>query len=255
MSNFDLQVLVNGKPVKEYSHNGHLYVEGREDVNFSLKFHNNSKERVLIVPSIDGLSVLDGERATPESDGYIIDGKSSYIVKGWRTSMDEVREFVFKLKGDSFAEKTNKGTANCGVIGCLVFSEKEKIKLPVMKKKSTIPWKLPVPDWEPYNYPIGGDRPRIMYSAQDTSSRQMDIGSMALSSNISPDFDLGTGYGSERTDSVREVEFEKGPCLCSIDIFYASKKSLEAVGINLSKEAGIQKMPESFERKFCVIPE
>lgn len=129
---FELSVAINrdgrATPLREFGHNGNTYIESRDGQKFTIKFKNNRAHRVLIVPSIDGLSVLEGTPATPQSRGYIVPAYSSIEIKGWRTSLEDINEFVFERKdsGKTYAEGTSNDTANCGVIGVKVFAEKEK---------------------------------------------------------------------------------------------------------------------------------
>jgi hypothetical protein len=131
---FELSVAINrdgrATPLREFGHNGNTYIESRDGQKFTIKFKNNRAHRVLVVPSIDGLSVLEGTPATPTSRGYIVPAYSAVEIKGWRTSLDDINEFVFERKdsGKTYAEGTGNDTANCGVIGLKVFAEKEKPK-------------------------------------------------------------------------------------------------------------------------------
>jgi hypothetical protein len=131
---FELSVAINrdgrATPLREFGHNGNTYIESRDGQKFTIKFKNNRAHRVLVVPSIDGLSVLEGTPATPTSRGYIVPAYSAVEIKGWRTSLNDINEFVFERKdsGKTYAEGTGNDTANCGVIGIKVFAEKEKAK-------------------------------------------------------------------------------------------------------------------------------
>lgn len=131
---FELSVSIprdgRATPLREFGHNGFTYVESREGQKFSLKFKNNTARRVLAVASIDGLSVLEGTKATPQSRGYIIPAYSQVEIKGWRTSLDDINGFVFETKsgGKTYSEGAGEGTGNCGVVAVKVFAEKEKPK-------------------------------------------------------------------------------------------------------------------------------
>jgi hypothetical protein len=152
--------------IREFGNNGYTYVESREGQKFTLKIRNNSARRVLAVPSIDGLSTLDGEVATPQSRGYIIPAYSSVEIKGWRTSLEDVNDFVFERKesGKTYAAGTNNDTANCGVIAVMIFGEKQKPKpQPTLEEHhhhhhhhDYYPWTYPYPHrpWRAYpTYP------------------------------------------------------------------------------------------------------
>ena len=79
---YELEVLINGKAAKEYGHDGKFYIEGREGTRFSIRIKNNSYARKLFVPTIDGLSVMNGEEGDFESSGYIVQGYGSITIDG-----------------------------------------------------------------------------------------------------------------------------------------------------------------------------
>jgi len=123
IGSFELQVLVNERPIREYGHQGRTYVAASKGSEFALKFRNNTAHRVLAVPSLDGLSVVDGQPATGASKGYIVPAYSSTEIKGWRTNLKEAADFVFTEKPTSYAGQT-AGAQNCGVIAVKVWAEK-----------------------------------------------------------------------------------------------------------------------------------
>ena len=122
-NHLELQVCVNGKPVKEYYRNGVAYVEGKQGSRYSLKLKNNTAVRVLAVISVDGIDVLKGGAAEEADSGYILNGYGSLDLKGYRVNDNDVAEFVFSDKQGSYAKATTKNTANCGVIGVRFFGE------------------------------------------------------------------------------------------------------------------------------------
>lgn len=165
---FELSVAINrdgrATPLREFGHNGYTYIESREGTKFTLKFKNNRAHRVLIVPSIDNVSVLEGTVATAQSRGYIVPAYSSVEIKGWRTSLEDINDFVFERKdsGKTYAEGSGNDTVNCGVIGVKVFAEKEKPKPQIVREEhhhhhhhdspwiDPTPWYPPKPPWKPY---------------------------------------------------------------------------------------------------------
>ena len=122
-NNYELEILVNGKPIREYLKDGKSYAEGRRGNTFSLRIRNNSGSRVLAIPSIDGLSVMNGKEASYDSSGYIIKPYDSLTIDGWRTSDKEVAKFYFAGKDNSYAAKMDRD-GNLGVVGLAIFGEK-----------------------------------------------------------------------------------------------------------------------------------
>src|SRR5207245_1882656 len=94
----------------------------RKDTKFSIKIRNNSYSRKLFVPTVDGLSIMDGKDADYHSGGYIVQGHSSITIDGWRTSDKDVAEFFFSSPEGSYRKQMHKGD-NLGIIGVAVFDE------------------------------------------------------------------------------------------------------------------------------------
>ena len=222
--NYSMEVLINGKPAKEYYHEGRHYIEGRKDSVFTIRLKNNTPERVLFVPSVDGLSVMDGEDASFDDRGYIVDGYSSMVIDGWRLSDDKVAEFYFSSPEQSYRKRANKGN-NIGSIAVAVFKEKQNIMIipqqDAFPKENKLPW-----------MGTGG----ITFTTQSTA----DSATLSSSSaNYSPSAfsmraqDVGTGFGNEVESHVTSVYFEREARPVQImELFYNSRKQLEGMGIN-----------------------
>jgi len=150
---YALEVLVNGRPVKEYYHDSKTFVEGRENTQYSLRIRNNSWQRVLAVVSVDGLDVLTGKPAVPEGGGYIIAPWSTVEIKGFRESNNAVGAFLFTHKSASYAAGQGMGF-NTGIIGVRIFDE-----VPNPEPVYIAPIPEPTP-WRPRN--------RIIYASDGT---------------------------------------------------------------------------------------
>lgn len=125
MRGFSLDVCIHGRKVKTYRHeDGEFYIEGRKGSEYTLKVHNNTNRRSVAVISVDGLSVMDGNMASRKGAGYVLDAHSVTEVPGWRLDNSQVARFKFGTVPQSFAGRKKKA-ANVGVIGCVVFFEKE----------------------------------------------------------------------------------------------------------------------------------
>jgi len=265
---FELSVEVEGHRVKEFGHQSKTYIEGRKGKPFVLKFKNNSADRVHAVFAVDGLSVIDGNPATPGSSGYIVQGYSALEVKGWRTSLDETHKFVFEKKSGSYAGK-KASVANCGVIGCLVYAEKQKVVEKVIDHWHSYPVPQPYPVWPRpyYQQPYYWDVP--MYSATSAISGNVSCTVMLSNSNLamdagatksvnccsaaSPDYNLGTAFGESQVDQVSTVQFENGPLLATLENYYTDRQGLAKVGIKVDKTPQLVAGPQAFSQ-FCTPP-
>src|SRR4051812_12192845 len=101
----EVEILVNGKPVKKFSHNGKTYIQANKGSEYSIRIKNNSWTRRMFNISVDGINVVNGEAAGNTPFGYVLSGYSTYEVKGFRTSTEEVHPFKFNDKKKSYAAK------------------------------------------------------------------------------------------------------------------------------------------------------
>jgi hypothetical protein len=130
-NNYEVRVLVKGRPINEYPHNGQTFVEGRDGSNFEIEFKNLSPQRIEVVLSVDGLSVIDGKEAGPQSSGYVVDPYGSIRIPGWKLTEEQVAAFQFAGKKQSYAAQSTGSARNTGVLGALVFAEKRPTYQPV----------------------------------------------------------------------------------------------------------------------------
>jgi hypothetical protein len=292
--NYELSVLVNGRPIREYGHRGITFVEGRRNKSYTIKFRNNLARRVLAVVSIDGIDVVDGKNATQESRGYVVPAYASVEIKGWRTSTEKVNDFVFTNKPEGYSAQTQGDDSNSGVIAVKVFdevlSESELSRLlrtvhhyhyPVRIVTMPAPYWSPSPNcpesptvWcdgiVPGNTTVGSILPNsgmgVAYScslgnqvkeASVTPPETVKSGLMPapVPPQENPDFNLGTGWGSEREDRVDMVDFKRSIELCTMEIYYSDAEGLAKSGIEVDKKPAVVKsvLPKGFNG-FCVPP-
>lgn len=273
--------------IREYGLNGRTFVEGRKGQPFSFVFKNSTAHRVLAVPSVDGLSVIDGGPATDTSRGYIVAPYGTVEVKGWRTSLNGIAQFIFEDKSGSYAATGEvKDTRNCGVIAMRVYSEKQPPKPTIIREEHhhhhhDWPWTpCPKPHYPPPHYPphypditwsSGSELMRSMGPSGSTgpsgaeycaSANNMtcDTPDMAAMPNITAkkaalSFNLGAGFGTALEDKVSEAKFEKDVCVATLDIYYSDSGGLVEAGVELHKEVALSApdLPQSFNG-FCKPP-
>lgn len=229
-SNYEIEILVNGSPVKEYFHDEKHYIEGRKDTRFSLRLCNNSWQRKLFVPSIDGLSVMDGEECSFKSGGYLVDGHSAITIDGWRVSDKQVAEFFFSDAKRSYSKRSGKGVANLGVIGCAVFNEKvHVIKMPTMRAMPTD------------------------YHGYDRSTQFFCLGTNLSCSTTSASADLGTGWGDQKLSEVTTVSFERNATPDAVfEIFYNTRENLKKMGVVFKQPVYVT--AQAFPGQYCKPP-
>lgn len=110
--------------LRSYHSKGKRYVVGRRNAKYSISLKNNSRSRLEVVVSVDGLDVVDGKPASLRKRGYILAPEQTVEIRGWRSSEEEVASFMFSPVGGSYSHLKHGETRNIGVVGLAVFTEK-----------------------------------------------------------------------------------------------------------------------------------
>lgn len=216
---------------------GEYWVAGRPGARYAVTVHNRTGERVLAVPSVDGVNVLSGETAAWDQRGYVFSPYERYQITGWRKSSSEVAAFEFSSVANSYAGRTGR-PAHVGVIGVALFREQQPAPAPV-----------PIP--EPYsqrrdssNDSAGLGRLREEPAAPavaaapapvpeaESSARAQGAGSLARAAPA-PSAKLGTAHGQRETSVVSHTSFtrlQERPNEV-ISIRYDSRENLVAYGV------------------------
>lgn len=124
----DVQVQVSGSSAPLFFRPGQWdrhYFEAFKGRNYSLVVRNTTGRRVGVVIAVDGINVVNGEitRLANDEPMYVLDPYERAVIRGWRTSLDEVRKFVFVDEERSYAERTGQANGDLGWIRVLAFRE------------------------------------------------------------------------------------------------------------------------------------
>lgn len=276
-NSFDVNVLVNGNRCKFYHYQGRTYIQANHGSEYELEIKNNTWSRVLCLSSVDGLNVLTGETAKEDDAGYVIPSYSPLRIKGFRYSNNEVASFKFTDKHNSYAQSQggNEAAQNCGVIGFKLYNE--IVRTPI---KVDIRWNpdymLPqninscfvTSSWssksnqQPY---CGGNTTSNTIHTSCCNNNEYKFGELkgtyastegtynAAADSALRFFDMGSTWGKKVQSKVVETEFERGSLTFSLDIYYASRSSLQQMGIQLDNVTQIN-YPQSFLKKHATPP-
>jgi hypothetical protein len=274
-NNISLNVLIKGKPITEYPHNGQVFIEGRDHSNFEIEVRNHNGHRVEAVISVDGLSVIDGKDAGPTSSGYVIDAHGSIRIPGWKLNDDQVAAFEFAGKRDSYSAAVNGGsTRNTGVLGVLAYKEKPQQHLYVNTFRTNANRRTyggsslrskgiasaggsfggadSFYSSESFGSargiaPSGGGMsmscasPSVSSTVSDLSylggSNSMTGGWESLEPQAVVQQSLGTAFGESQEFATSTITFERGDLQAMIVLFYDDARGLKARGIDLSRRA------------------
>jgi len=274
-NNYEINVLVKGRPINEYAHNGQTFVEGRDSSNFEIEFKNRSSVRVEAVISVDGLSVIDGKDAGPNSSGYLVEPFQSVRIPGWKLTDEQVAAFVFAGKKKSYAQASTGSARNTGVIGALVFAEKpaHNTYRPQVFHTfggsfggGTVRGMMPMGvsgGWagggsagDPIigaslnnvqmashasnNMSYSADSAGVAASVTPTSARSTMRGArltkaIVLENTEVVEQTLGTAFGSAQDFATSQVEFNRGDLAAMIVLYYDDSRGLRARGIELAR--------------------
>ncbi len=105
-----------------YEASGRRIVIGDSGAAYEIYVKNTTSDRLEIVASVDGLSVMNGKAASVSQHGYVLDPKEEIWIEGFRENSSNVKRFQFGSVSDSEAAKKGQ-SRNVGVIGLAVYVE------------------------------------------------------------------------------------------------------------------------------------
>ena len=144
--NFELDVVVDGRPLTEYRESGRVYVNALQGAEYELRLRNPSADRVAVALSVDGLNTIDAEQTSAwNASKWVIEPYETITITGWQMSSERARRFYFTNERDSYAAKLGR-KANLGVISAVFFREKGR-PIPIIRGK--VDSSGPVPAAEP----------------------------------------------------------------------------------------------------------
>jgi hypothetical protein len=252
----DVQVKVDGgiaplffKPGTSDRH----YFQAYQGRNYSVVLRNSTGRRIGVLIAVDGLNVVNGERSTLDrhEQMYVLDPYESADIQGWRTSLDEVRRFVFVDEQRSYAERTGQANGDMGWIRVVAYREVERQ-----------PW---WGRWTPARRERDdsraqdgagrglADEPQATNEAApapslgDAKSAKPEGESRSLAGRLqaqdqAPQSAPGTGWGDRSYDPVQQTSFEPQAWAADrISLRYEYASGLRALGIEL-------RQPRVFER-------
>lgn len=249
-NDYEVEILVNGHKVDEYLKDGKVYIEARKDTKYSIKIKNNSWKKILAIPTVDGLSVIDGKEASFDSPGYVIYPHHSSTIDGWRKSNSEVAEFYFSDLEKSYAAKVDK-SGNQGIIGVAIYQEKESVTTVYTMIQPVIqhnPW------WFNGGW-YGTSVSRTLGTLSASCNSSIQDGSTTSCFNCQSVQDVGTGWGKTKTSEVINTSFESDKSTLTVfEILYNSRKELEKIGIEFEKKVNYVSFSKAFPNEYCQEP-
>lgn len=230
-------VLENGTVVSKIVWNNLTIVEGRPNTNFSLRLTNNSYKRRLFVPTIDGLSVIDGKSASRKSSGYVLNAHETLDIPGWLINSETCAKFKFgsTKKGKNYVEQLKEmglevDPKNQGIIGLVIFEEKHEKTL---------------------------FRGGYIHSAQPPAYSLVNdlVCSSTCSTTPFSDSSLGTQFGEDTTYHTTATKFERGKIYEEVIIEYDTFDGWIKRGVSENLLRPNKNLKKAFPKDdYCVRP-
>lgn len=225
-----VSVEVGGQPATLFpapDGSGRYYVEAREGSQYLVRLTNRSGERLGVVLTVDGLNVISGARDQGHGRMYVLDPWRHATVKGWRTSLKEVRRFTFVDEKASYSARVGKANSRMGWIEVSVYREKRRWARRELQEESkrSNDSKAGAPG-EPAHRAEADDAP-----GPAAADEAREAGRSATGKRRARSYP-GTGWGSRARDSVVLVDFQAEPeATEQVTLRYEYRKALLALGV------------------------
>lgn len=119
-----MTVLVGDAPVREYHHNGTVYIEALGGRDFAIRLTNPTPYRVAVALSVDGLNTIDARHTDSWSaEKWLLEPWETTVISGWQVDQDNARRFFFTTEKNSYGAALGQ-TANLGVIEAVFYRER-----------------------------------------------------------------------------------------------------------------------------------
>jgi hypothetical protein len=128
-----VSIEIAGQPAPLYpapDGSGRYYLEAREGCPYLVRLSNRTAERLGVVLTVDGLNVISGQRDDGRGRMYVLDPWRQATVRGWRSSLQEVRRFTFVDEKASYAARSNKANSRMGWVEVSVYRERRHWRQP-----------------------------------------------------------------------------------------------------------------------------
>jgi hypothetical protein len=229
----------DGRPASLYpavDGSGRYYVEARRGSRYAVVLANRTAERIGVVLTVDGLNAISGQRDEGRGRMYVLDPWQRTTVRGWRTSLEEVRQFTFVDEQASYAARSGKANAKMGWIEVAAYRERR----PFVRHVPQVV--RPEPEY------VGneGDSARAKAeAAAEPAPDSAEAAAPSLLGRAAPRAYPGTGWGERRHDPVVLVSFdpasEPGE---RVTLRYEYRPALVALGVLPSRPPARDRLAE-----------
>lgn len=249
LNNVTAQIVVAGREIDEYLHNGQTFIEGRKGSEYIIRITNRNSTRVSVAVSVDGLCVIDGKPASLTSTPFLVDAHSTINIQGWQRDTESAAAFKFgSRKGSYAAVSAGHDSRNIGVIGIAVHEELVNKSISfgagyIHGAAPSICRSIPLDNvtlsamGSPTTLNMGNPTTLNMVAQSSAAYSTNSVGSNLRSASVASAAlnNVGTEWGQNVASEVTTEEFKRGDLLGVLAIYYDDRDGLKARGIDLSK--------------------
>ncbi|HEY6554890.1 MAG TPA: hypothetical protein VI669_16160 [Vicinamibacteria bacterium] len=227
-----------------------FYLEARAGARYAVSLTNRTRERVGVVLTVDGLNAISGQRDSGVGRMYVLGPWEETTVRGWRSSMTDVRQFTFVDERASYAARAGKANGRMGWIEVTVFREHRPFVSHPCAHRGSCGDRPVDRTMEPEAREYGEDEDRAARDEglsedaapsssaresegkrEDKAARGADRYRPAPGAPSAKSFP-GTGWGDRAYDPVTVVEFRAEPAAVErLTLRYEYASALRALGI------------------------
>ncbi len=205
---------------------GRSYFEARAGAPYEIVLRNRTGGRIGVDLDVDGLNVISGERDHAGSPGrmYILDPWQEATIRGWRSSLAEVRRFTFIDERRSYAARSGKANEKMGWVEVAAYRERRPLRAMAQLERS---------EAGPEAETDSGARARSDQSADAApAAAAPEAKAAAGAARESRRSYPGTGWGERTDDRVQLVDFDYEPVAAqNVTLRYEYASGLRALGI------------------------
>ena len=230
----DVQVQVQGHSAPLFvqgDQRDRFYFQAFKGRNYALSLHNRSGERIGVLIAVDGLNVVNGARSglSAGEPMYVLGPWETAVIRGWRTSLDEVRQFVFVDEERSYAQRTGQANGDMGWIRVMSFRENRPLAWGGISRFKGEGRDDPRAQAAA---PPTASEPNARKSAERDNASRPEAGAKDEMAQGAPDNFPGTGWGDRRGDPARRVQFDpERHASDQLVLRYEYESGLRALGI------------------------
>jgi hypothetical protein len=201
---------------------GRFYLEALPRARYAVHLANRSAEHLGVLLAVDGLNAVSGDhdaaaRGRRGAPGrmYVLGPGEHIAVRGWRTSLDEVRRFTFVDEQRSYAARSGKANPKLGWIELSVYRERSAAAVTPRVRRERAPTEEERDDAARHEPPPATQEERSAGAAAPRSYP-------------------GTGWGTAAHDPATLVDFDARPEPAErVTLRYEYADGLRALGIDV----------------------